>query len=183
MNGLYIYIYSILRCFKNRFGSTSEVAAFEMRSSGLQEIDPASAFLSRLKMVDPDINQIPGAAVAISYQGSRAVPVEIQALVSKSLPNLPPRFRTSGVSNDRFHVLVAVLSQRLNFPMTGKDIYLSVVGGAKIKENAADLAIAIAIASSIRDTPVPLGTCFIGEVGLGGNKMFFFVVSIFSHEI
>jgi DNA repair protein RadA/Sms len=140
-----------------------------MRNNGLAEMDPASAFLSRLKYNDPDLNHIPGAAVAMTFQGSRAVPVEVQALVSRSPPTLPPRYRTIGISIDRFHVLLAVLSQRASMSSAGKDVYVNVVGGVKIKEPASDLALALCIASAMRDEPIPLGTCYAGEVGLGGE--------------
>lgn len=154
--------FRVLRGNKNRFGPTDEIGVFDMTQGGMQEVkNPSKIFLEN--KVDA-----PGSAVAAILTGLRPMLLEIQALVAKS--NLPsPRRVGIGLDNNRLQLLVAVLSKRLNLPLFDKDVFVSVVGGLKVFEPAADLAIAAAIISSLKDKTIPKNVCFVGEVGLLGE--------------
>jgi DNA repair protein RadA/Sms len=153
----------VLRAAKNRFGSTNEVAVFEMGEGGLTEVaNPSAAFLAE-RPVDA-----PGSAVLASIEGSRPVLVEIQALVSRSGLAMPRR-TAIGVDAGRVALLNAVLEKRARIQLYDQDVFLNVAGGLTIDEPAADLAIVAAIASSARGKPLP-GDCVVfGEVGLTGE--------------
>ncbi len=154
--------FRLLRAAKNRFGSTDEVGIFEMEQSGVIEVkNPSKLFLDQ--KVDA-----PGSAVAVTMTGFRPLLVEVQALVTKSYAPLPRR-SGSGVDNNRLQLLVATLSKRLNLPLGDKDIFVNVTGGIRITETAADLAICMAIISSLSDKTIPSTTAFVGEVGLLGE--------------
>ncbi len=155
--------YRLLRGVKNRFGATSEVGVFEMAERGMVEVtNPSQAFLA-----ERQVNSS-GSAIAVTLEGTRPLLVEIQALVnSTSFSN--PRRTANGIDYNRLLLLTAVLSRRAKLNLSDKDVFANVVGGLQIGEPAADLAIAVAIASSIRDKPVHADMAFMGEVGLSGE--------------
>ena len=153
----------VLRAAKKRFGSTNEVAVFEMEEGGLAEVaNPSAAFLAE-RPVDA-----PGSAVLASLEGSRPVLVEIQALVSRSGLAMPRR-TAIGVDAGRVALLNAVLEKRARIQLYDQDVFLNVAGGLTIGEPAADLAIVAAIASSARGKPLPSDSVVFGEVGLTGE--------------
>jgi len=155
--------YRLLRSVKNRFGATAEVGVFEMLESGLVEVaNPSEAFLAE-RLVNAA-----GSAIAVTMEGTRPLLVEIQGLTS------PTQFgnarRTpNGVDLNRLLMIAAVLTRRLNLHLAEQDVFVNVVGGIKIDEPAADLAIAAAVASSMRDLPIRADTVLIGEIGLAGE--------------
>jgi len=155
--------YRLLRSVKNRFGATSEVGVFEMRERGMIEItNPSEAFLAE-RMVNA-----PGSAIAVTMEGTRPLLVEVQGLTSPtSFGN--PRRTPNGVDMNRLLLTVAVLNRRVGLRLGEQDIFLNVVGGLRVDEPAADLAMAVALASSYRDAPVRADTVLIGEVGLSGE--------------
>lgn len=155
--------YRLLRSVKNRFGATSEVGVFEMRETGLAEVsNPSEAFLAE-RMVNT-----PGSSVAVTMEGTRPLLVEIQGLTSASnLGN--PRRTPNGVDIARLLLVTAVLTRRVGLHLIDQDVFVNVVGGLRIDEPAADLAIAAAIASSMKDAPVKANAVLIGEVGLSGE--------------
>jgi DNA repair protein RadA/Sms len=155
--------YRLLRSVKNRFGATSEVGVFEMRERGLAEVhNPSEAFLAE-RMVNA-----PGSAIAVTMEGTRPLLVEIQGLTSTtSFGN--PRRTPNGVDFNRLLLIVAVLTRRVGLRLAEQDVFVNVVGGLKVSEPAADLAIAATIASSTRDVPVRAETVMIGELGLSGE--------------
>ncbi len=155
--------YRLLRSVKNRFGATSEVGVFEMRERGMIEItNPSEAFLAE-RMVNA-----PGSAIAVTMEGTRPLLVEVQGLTSPtSFGN--PRRTPNGVDMNRLLLTVAVLNRRVGLRLGEQDIFLNVVGGIRLDEPAADLAMAVALASSYRDAPVRADTVLIGEVGLSGE--------------
>jgi DNA repair protein RadA/Sms len=155
--------YRILRSTKNRFGSTNEVGVFEMSGGGLIEVaNPSEAFLASHR------SGAVGSAVVPTFEGSRPLLVEIQALTS--LTGLgPPRRIANGVDFNRLLLIAAVLSRRAGVNLSNQDIITNVIGGMRIGEPAADLGIALAIASSYRDARVAEGIVALGEVGLSGE--------------
>jgi DNA repair protein RadA/Sms len=155
--------YRLLRSVKNRFGATSEVGVFEMAERGMVEVpNPSEAFLAE-RMVNA-----PGSAIAVTMEGTRPLLVEIQGLTSPtSFGN--PRRTANGVDFNRLLLTTAVLSRRVGVGLGEQDVFVNVVGGLKVDEPAADLAVAAAIASSMRDRPVRADTVLIGEVGLSGE--------------
>ncbi|HUR16426.1 MAG TPA: DNA repair protein RadA [Candidatus Limnocylindrales bacterium] len=153
----------LLRSSKNRFGSTEEVGVFEMTADGLAEVaDPAAAF------IEPDSLGAPGVAVAATLEGSRPLLVEVQALVTPAYGGSPRR-TVSGLDPQRLALLIAVLGRRAGFNLAGHDVYASVVGGLSVDEPAIDLPLAVALASALRDKPLPTGTVLCGEIGLTGE--------------
>ena len=155
--------YRLLRSVKNRFGATAEVGVFEMHERGLVEVsNPSEAFLAE-RMVNA-----PGSSVAVTMEGTRPLLVEIQGLTSPT--NFGNARRTpNGVNFNRLLLIAAVLTRRARVNLSEQDIFVNVVSGLKIDEPAADLAIAAAIASSMRDTPVRADAVLIGELGLAGE--------------
>ncbi len=157
--------FRILRCVKNRFGTTNEVGVFEMVKEGLQEVkNPSQLFLSDEQL------SASGNVVTSVMEGSRALLLEIQALTSVTNFGYPKR-TTAGYDNNRLQLLTAILSKRAGMNLSNQDIYVNVVGGIKITEPAADLAVALSIISSIKDSPLD-GTVVIGELGLSGEVRF-----------
>ncbi|MEX2376975.1 MAG: DNA repair protein RadA [Dehalococcoidia bacterium] len=153
----------LLHGIKNRFGPTDEVGVFEMRGDGLAEVaDPSQCFLAQRQASSP------GSAVATVMEGTRPITVEIQALVTPSVLPSPRRVAT-GVDMARLHLIVAVLSKRLRLPVAAQDLVVNVAGGLRVREPAADLAIALAIISSFFDRPMEPGMAAAGEIGLGGE--------------
>ena len=153
----------LLRAAKNRFGSTDEVGVLEMRGDGLAEVADASRFF-----LESDESPTAGAAVTIALEGTRPLAVEIQAL-SAAASYGSPRRATTGVDTNRVLMLIAVLARHAGLNLTSHDVYVNVAGGLRIDEPAADLAIAIALASSLRDRPVRPATVLAGEVALSGR--------------
>ncbi|GGH47120.1 DNA repair protein RadA [Microbacterium album] len=151
-----------IRALKNRFGPTDEVGCFEMTGYGIMEVpDPSSLFLSR---GTPE----PGTCVAIALEGRRALPVEVQALtVPTSAPN--PRRVVHGVDASRVAMVLAVLERKARVKTSDLDVYVSTVGGVRFTEPAADLAIAIAVAGSVRHWAVARGIAAVGELSLAGE--------------
>jgi len=155
--------FRLLRSVKNRFGATSEVGVFEMREQGLVEVpNPSEVFLAE-RLVNA-----PGSAIAVTMEGTRPLLVELQGLTSFSnLGN--PRRTPNGVDINRLLLITAVLTRRLGLRLADQDVFVNVVGGLRITEPAADLALAATIASSMRDLPVRADAVLIGEVGLSGE--------------
>jgi DNA repair protein RadA/Sms len=157
------HAYRILRSVKNRFGPTTEVGVFEMQQHGLVEVpNPSEAFLAER------VVNAPGSAVAVTMEGTRPLLVEIQGLTSKTSFGHPRR-TANGIDIQRLLLTVAVLSRRVGIRLDDQDVFINVVGGMHISEPAADLATAIAIASSLADKPIPADVALIGEVGLTGE--------------
>ena len=157
--------YRILRCVKNRFGTTNEVGVFEMLPEGLKEVkNPSQLFLAE------ESTQASGNVVTSVMEGSRALLLEIQALTSVSNFGYPKR-TTAGFDNNRLQLLSAILSKRAGLNLSNQDIYVNVVGGIKVDEPAADLAVAMAIVSSIKDSILE-STVAVGELGLSGEVRF-----------
>jgi DNA repair protein RadA/Sms len=155
--------FRLLRSVKNRFGATSEVGVFEMREGGMAEVpNPSEAFLAE-RLVNT-----PGSAIVVTMEGTRPLLVEIQGLTSPTSLNNPRR-TPNGVDMNRLLLITAVLTRRMGLHLAEQDVFVNVIGGLRIGEPAADLAIAAAIASSQRDQPVRADTVLIGEVGLSGE--------------
>ena len=153
----------MLHGVKNRFGATDEMGVFEMREEGLFGIsDPSQVFMNQR------VKQASGSAIAIILEGTRSLAVEIQALVTASSLASPRRV-ANGVDLSRLHLIVAVLAKHMKLPLANHDLLINVVGGFEIKEPAADLAIALAIASSMTDRPVISTVAVAGEIGLAGE--------------
>ncbi len=154
--------YRILRAGKNRFGSTDEVGIFEMTEAGMIGVEnPSARFLE-------ERSNNPGSVITCLMEGTRPILVEVQALGEKSLFSNPIR-RTSGFDAGRLQMLLAIINKRTDIKVAGHDIYVNVVGGIKIKEHAADLAVCAAIMSSVKDRALPKDTIVFGELGLGGE--------------
>jgi DNA repair protein RadA/Sms len=148
----------ILRAFKNRFGSTSEIGIFEMTKNGLISAKNKSFFSKKA---------LPGSAITVILEGSRPIVIEVQALVSESY-NIPKRSAT-GFDLARLNMILALLEKKLNLPFNQYDVFINVTGGIKITEPAADLAVIAAIVSSFRDRKISKESVFIGEVSLVGD--------------
>ncbi|MGI8538813.1 MAG: DNA repair protein RadA [Rubrobacteraceae bacterium] len=156
--------FRVLRGLKNRFGSTNEVGVFEMTGEGMVEVeDPSAFFLSHREGGVP-----PGVVTVCLLEGTRPMLVEIESLVSPS-PLAVPRRVANGVETGRVNMLCAVLSRRVGLALGSHDVYVNVSGGVRVEEPAADLGVALAIASALRDKPVMAGTACFGEVGLTGD--------------
>ena len=152
-----------IRAHKNRFGPTDEVGCFEMSGSGIVEVpDPSSLFRSGTG------TPVSGTCITIALEGRRALPVEIQALVVPSSAPQPRRV-VNGVESSRVAMLLAVLERRAGIALSQADVYVSTVGGIRITEPGADLAIALAVASAAKDTPLSPTTIAIGEISLAGE--------------
>jgi len=163
LEGERYHAHRLLRSVKNRFGSTNEVGVFEMTQRGMIEVaNPSAAFLAER------MTAVPGSAVAVIQEGTRPLLVEVQALTSPTSFSVPRR-TANGVDFNRLLLLSAVLSKRVGLPLGNQDIFVNVVGGLKIAEPAADLAIATAIASSQQGRPVLEDLAVIGEIGLSGE--------------
>ncbi len=155
--------YRLLRSVKNRFGATSEVGVFEMREGGLVEVtNPSEAFLAE-RMINAA-----GSSIAVTMEGTRPILVEVQGLTSPTQFGNARR-TANGVDFNRLLLISAVLTRRAGFKLGEQDIFVNVVGGLQIDEPAADLAVAVAIASSWKDAPVKADAVLIGEIGLAGE--------------
>ncbi len=154
----------LVRGVKNRYGTTDEVGCFELHDEGITGLtDPSGLFLTR--RAEP----VPGTCLTVTLEGRRPLVAEVQALtVDSQIPS--PRRTTSGLETSRVSMMLAVLEQRGRISALGKrDIYSATVGGVKLTEPAADLAVALALASAASDTPLPKNLVAIGEVGLAGE--------------
>ncbi|MCX6740102.1 MAG: DNA repair protein RadA [Candidatus Parcubacteria bacterium] len=155
--------FRLLRCAKNRFGSTQEIGIFSMTNNGLEEVkNPSELFLPQ--------NQEPasGSALTCVMEGSRPFLIEVQALVTKTMFGYPQR-KSAGYDLNRLQMLIAVLIKRTQVPLLNQDVFLNITGGLKITETGADLAVCLAIVSSLKNIIIPDRTSIIGEVGLGGE--------------
>lgn len=156
-------VYRILRAVKNRFGSTNEIGVFQMGEDGLREVhNPSEIFLSERP------TDVSGSVVVSVLEGSRPLLVEIQALVSKSSFGYARR-RAQGFDFNRLSLLIAVLEKRVGLHLEAEDIFVNVAGGIKVEDPAADLGVAVAIASAFREELVAPETAILGEVGLAGE--------------
>ena len=156
-------IFRVLRASKNRYGSTSEVGIFEMRDTGLKEVkNPSELFLAEWK------DNLAGSVIFPTVQGDRPILVEVQALVTPSLFGNPRRVAT-GVDYSRLQNIIAVLSKFGKLPLTTSDVVVNVAGGMNIKEPAMDLAVAMAIATAVKNKPLKEKTVVFGELGLLGE--------------
>ncbi|WP_303968435.1 DNA repair protein RadA [Sporosarcina ureae] len=157
------HTYRILRSVKNRFGSTNEIAIFEMLQAGLKEVlNPSEMFLRERSQGGA------GSTIVASMEGTRPILVEIQALLTASSFNYPKRMAT-GLDQNRVQLLMAVLEKRAGMLLQTQDAYIKVAGGVKLDEPAIDLAVLLSIVSSFKDTAVGARDCFVGEVGLTGE--------------
>lgn len=155
--------FRILRAVKNRYGATDEIGVFEMQDQGLVEVDnPSALFLAERQ------GNISGSCVFAGLEGSRPVLVEIQALVSPTSYSSPKR-AVVGWDSNRLSMVLAVLEARCGLSLSSRDIYLNIAGGLKISEPAADLAVAMAVISSMNNKPLPHDTVIFGEIGLSGE--------------
>ena len=156
--------YRILRSIKNRFGNTSEVGIFEMSATGLTEvINPSELFLKEYNQT-----QTPGSTIIVTSEGTRPLLVEIQALVGTT-PYPAPRRIANGVDTGRVLQILAVLEKRIGLNLSKQDVYVNVIGGIDVNEPAADLGIALAIVTCVRDVVFDPQTAIIGEIGLSGE--------------
>lgn len=163
LEGERFHQYRLLRGVKNRFGSTNEVGVFEMTQDGMREVtNPSQVFLAERNAGTP------GSAVAVTMEGTRPILVEVQALTA-STASAQPRRTANGFDMNRLLMLIAVLSKRVGLPLFNQDVYVNIVGGLRISEPAADLAVAVAIASSYRNQRVLADLVLVGEVGLSGE--------------
>jgi len=152
-----------VRAHKNRFGATDEVGCFEMTGEGIAEVaDPSGLFLSKARQ------PVSGTCVTIAVEGRRSFPVEIQALIVKSGAPQPRRV-VNGVDGSRVAMLLAVLERRAGLKLSDADVYVSTVGGIRLTEPGADLAIALAITSAFNDKAFPINQVAIGEISLAGE--------------
>jgi DNA repair protein RadA/Sms len=155
--------FRLVRAIKNRFGAVNELGVFAMTDKGLKEVaNPSAIFLSRHEQA------VPGSAILVTREGTRPLLVEVQALVDQS-PLANPRRIALGLEQNRLSMLLAVLHRHGGIGLFDQDVYLNVVGGVRISETAADLPVLLAVLSSFRDRPLPLGLAAFGEVGLAGE--------------
>jgi DNA repair protein RadA/Sms len=164
------HAHRIVRCVKNRFGSTHEVGLFEMTGEGLTEVtDPGNLFVEQYGP-GPDGRpmQPSGSVITAAMQGSRVLLLEVQALTASSVIGSAKR-KVSGVSADRVAMIMAVLEKRAELRLAADDVFVNIAGGVRVAEPAVDLAIALAIASAHMNRPLPPGTLAVGELGLGGE--------------
>lgn len=155
--------YRVIRAIKNRFGAVNELGVFAMTDKGLREVNnPSAIFLSRHEAA------VPGSVVLVTREGTRPLLVEVQALVAEShLSN--PRRVTLGLEQNRLAMLLAVLHRHGGIALMDQDVFANVVGGVKVSETAADLALVLAVLSSFRDRPLPVDLIAFGEIGLAGE--------------
>lgn len=163
LEGDAFHTYRLLRSAKNRFGATTEIGVFEMQPSGMVEVaNPSEAFLAE-RVVNS-----PGSAIAVIIEGTRPLLVEVQGLTSNTSFGHPRR-TANGIDFNRLLLIIAVLSRRVGLRLADQDVFVNIVGGLRVSEPAADLAAAVAIASSLKNQPLPTDMAFIGEVGLSGE--------------
>jgi len=155
--------FRVIRAFKNRFGAVNELGVFAMTETGLKEVkNPSAIFLSRYE------EDMPGTVVMVMREGSRPLLVEVQALVDESHLAAPRRVAV-GMEGNRLAMLLAVLHRHGGVAVQGQDVFVNMVGGLRLTETAGDLAVAMAVASSYRDRPIPRDWIAFGELGLSGE--------------
>jgi DNA repair protein RadA/Sms len=155
--------FRILRCMKNRFGPTEDIALFQMKEKGLEEVlNPSMIFL------EERMKNIPGSVVVTTVEGGRSILLEVQALVTSSVFPSPSR-KCTGLDSNRLALLLAVLEKRLGYQLYKFDVFVSIAGGMKIGEPAIDLGVILAVASSYAGRSIDPDTMVLGEVGLGGE--------------
>lgn len=155
--------FRLIRAFKNRFGAINELGVFAMTEKGLREVsNPSALFLSHHE------EQIPGSCVMVTQEGTRPLLVEIQALVDKSYISSSRRL-SIGLEQNRLAMLLAILHRHVGIPCFDQDVFVNAVGGVKITEPGADLAVLLAVVSSLKDKPLPNKTIVFGEIGLAGE--------------
>ena len=155
--------FRLIRAFKNRFGAVNELGVFAMTEKGLREVsNPSALFLSHHE------EQVSGSCVMVTQEGTRPLLVEIQALVDKSHVSNPRRLSV-GLEQNRLAMLLAVLHRHVGVPCFDQDVFINAVGGVRITEPGADLAVLLAIVSSLKNKPLPCKTIVFGEVGLAGE--------------
>jgi DNA repair protein RadA/Sms len=158
-----MYSYRILRALKNRYGSTNEIGIFEMQGNGMREVkNPSELFLADRQ------NKESGIAITAAIEGSRPLLLEVQALVTPSGYSVPQR-TSNGFDQKRLQMILSVLEKRLGMPFRQHDVFVNIAGGLYIDDPAVDLALSLALVSSLRDIPLDMDTCFIGEIGLTGE--------------
>lgn len=157
------YMYRILRSIKNRFGSTSELGIYEMRQSGLRQVENPSELL-----LTENHEGLSGVAIAAAMEGARPFLIETQSLVSSAVYGTPQRSAT-GFDLRRMNMLLAVLEKRAGFKLVQKDVFLNIAGGLRVSDPAIDLSVISAVLSSSLDIPIDRSTCMAGEVGLSGE--------------
>ncbi len=157
------HLFRLLRCTKNRFGSTNELGIYRMESTGLKPVDNPSELL-----LSGHASNLSGSATAAIVEGIRPLMIEVQALVSSAVYGTPQRSAT-GFDVRRLHMLLAVLEKRCGFRLGAKDVFLNIAGGLKVNDPSIDLAVVSAVLSSSEDLTLPKGTCFAAEVGLSGE--------------
>jgi DNA repair protein RadA/Sms len=154
--------FRLVRAIKNRFGAVNEIGVFAMTEKGLKGVsNPSAIFLSQ------HAEPVPGSCVMVTLEGTRPLLVEIQALVDSGGPS--PRRLSVGLDRDRLAMLLAVLHRHAGVACMDQDVFVNAVGGVRISEPAADLAVALALVSSLRDVALPSGLVALGEVGLTGE--------------
>jgi DNA repair protein RadA/Sms len=157
------YIYRILRCLKNRFGSTNEIGVFEMTTNGLNEVvNPSEVFLSGMNKDES------GVAIVATMEGARPILLEVQALVTMTNYGIPQRSAT-GFPIRRLQMILAVLEKRCGFQFSTSDVFINIAGGINLDDTACDLGIAAALVSSLKDIPINTKHCILGEIGLTGE--------------
>jgi DNA repair protein RadA/Sms len=155
--------FRLIRAFKNRFGAVNELGVFAMTEKGLREVNnPSALFLSHHE------EQVPGSCVMVTQEGTRSLLVEIQALVDKSYVSNPRRLSV-GLEQNRLAMLLAVLHRHVGISCFDQDVFVNAVGGVKITEPGADLAVLLAVVSSLKNRPLPKKTIVFGEIGLAGE--------------
>ena len=153
----------ILRSLKNRFGTTNEIGAFEMREEGLTEVANLSETL-----IEEMSESAEGSAATAIYEGTRPLILEIQALTSPASAGFPRR-TSVGIDHNRLNMILAVLERRAGISLAAQDVYLNIIGGIRPEGTSADLAVALSIYSSFRGIPVPGKTLCLGEISLTGD--------------
>lgn len=155
--------FRVIRAVKNRFGAVNEIGVFAMTDRGLRQVDnPSAIFLSR------DAKPTPGSVVMVAWEGSRPLLVEVQALVDESHLAVPRRVAV-GIESNRLSMLLATLNRHCHVPTFNQDIFVNIVGGVRVLETGADLAVLLAIISSLKNQPLPHELVAFGEVGLSGE--------------
>jgi DNA repair protein RadA/Sms len=157
------YNFRVFRSLKNRFGSTGELAVFEMTEKGLVEVPNPSEFFLSERPVGKS-----GSVIFAGIEGSRPILLEVQALVTRAVFTTPQR-RAKGIDSNRLSIIVAVIEKELGYPLRNFDVFVNVVGGVKINEPAVDLPVAAAIISSYLDRPIKENLVLFGEIGLTGE--------------
>jgi DNA repair protein RadA/Sms len=157
------HIYRLLRCSKNRFGSTSELGIYEMQGTGLAAVENPSGI-----MISHHAEPLSGMTIACTIEGMQPLLIEVQALVSSAVYGVPQRSAT-GFDLRRMNMLLAVLEKRCGFKLAAKDVFLNIAGGIRVEDPAIDLSVICSVLSSGEDIAVSPDCCFAGEVGLSGE--------------